>query len=77
MRDIAAVGDTVNTTARLACAATAGEILVSETAYTAAGLDLNDPPQRLLDLKGKREPFAVRVLSSSVASSAGSQPAPN
>jgi len=40
VRDIAAVGDTVNTTARLASAAAAGEILVSEIAYSAAGLDL-------------------------------------
>jgi adenylate cyclase len=76
VRDIAAVGDTVNTTARLASAAAAGEILVSEIAYSATGLDLGDPPQRLLELKGKREPFAVRVLSP-IASSADRPPAPN
>jgi adenylate cyclase len=63
VRDIAAVGDTVNTAARLASAGAAGEILISEAAYHAAGLDLNDPPRRTLDLKGKRDPFAVRVLS--------------
>jgi adenylate cyclase len=63
VRDIAAVGDTANTTSRLASTAAAGEILVSEVTYSAAGLDPNGAPQRLLQLKGKRESFPVRVLS--------------
>jgi adenylate cyclase len=63
VRDIAAVGDTVNTAARLASAAGAAEVLISEAAYVASGLDLNDPPRRVLELKGKRDPFPVRVLS--------------
>lgn len=51
--DLTAVGDTVNTTARLASVAREGEVLVSAAAAAAAGLD----PQlkrRRLELKGKQ-----------------------
>jgi adenylate cyclase len=71
LRDIAAVGDTVNTTSRLASAAAAGEVLVSEAAYQASGLNLNDPPRRMLELKGKREQFAARVLSAAALRAPG------
>jgi len=50
--DVTAVGDTVNTTARLASAARAGEILVTIEAAQAAGLDPT-LERRALDLKGK------------------------
>jgi len=49
---ITVVGDTVNTAARLAAAAGAGEIVVSADAAAAAGLDPN-LPHRSLALKGK------------------------
>ena len=52
------LGDPVNVTARLASAATAGEVLVSTDAAMAAGLDPS-LPHRSLDLKGKEEPFEV------------------
>jgi adenylate cyclase len=38
--DLAALGDNVNTTARIASEAAPGEALISDAAYTAAGLDL-------------------------------------
>ena len=60
--EITTVGDVVNTTARLASQAGAGEILVSVPAGTAAGLD----PQlerRSLSLKGKGEPVEVVSLA--------------
>lgn len=60
--DITALGDNVNVTARLASQAGAGEALVSDAAYAAAGLDLSDAEQRQLELKGKSEPVSVRVL---------------
>ena len=50
--ELTAVGDPVNTTARLASQATAGEILVTTDAATAAGLDPS-LPRRRLELKGK------------------------
>jgi adenylate cyclase len=60
--DVAAMGDNVNTTARIASKAGPGEALISDTAYSAAGLDLGDLEQRKLELKGKSEPISVRVL---------------
>ena len=50
--DVTAVGDTVNTTARLAAAALAGEVLITVEAAAAAGLD-PALERRSLDLKGK------------------------
>jgi len=60
--DVAALGDNVNTTARIASRAGPGEALISDTAYSATGLDLGDLEQRQLELKGKSEPISVRVL---------------
>ncbi len=62
-RDIAAVGDVVNTTARLASAAKAGEVLISEDAVTSSALDTTGLEVRELNLKGKSEPMTVHVLS--------------
>jgi adenylate cyclase len=59
--ELTALGDTVNTTARLASVAKAGEILVSMTAAYAAGLD-PALEHRSLDLKGKELPTEVLVL---------------
>ena len=60
--DLAALGDNVNTTARIASKAGPGEVLISDVAYAAASLDLGDLDQRQLELKGKSEPTSVRVL---------------
>jgi adenylate cyclase len=60
--DISALGDNVNTTARITSWAGPGEALISDVAYTTSGLDLGDLEQRQLDLKGKSEPISVRVL---------------
>ncbi len=61
-RDIAAVGDPVNTTARLASAAKAGEVLISEDAIRSSGFDPGGLEIRHLDLKGKSKLFTVHVL---------------
>lgn len=59
--DITALGDNVNTAARLASKAGPGEVLVSEAAYAAAKLDLANVTQRQLELKGKSEPVGRRA----------------
>jgi adenylate cyclase len=61
-RDIAAVGDAVNTTARLASAAGAGEVLISEDAVRSSGFDARGLEVRGLQLKGKAHPMLVHVL---------------
>jgi adenylate cyclase len=58
--ELTAVGDSMNTTARLASIAEAGEILVTSAAAEAAVLDTH-APARAIDLKGKTE--TVEVIS--------------
>ena len=62
--EFTALGDAVNTTARLASAAGPGEVLVSTAAAKAAGLDTTSLERRELDLKGKSESVSVVVLTS-------------
>ena len=59
--ELTALGDTVNTTARLASVARAGEILVSVTTAETAGLD-GGRERRVLELKGKEHGTEVVVL---------------
>jgi adenylate cyclase len=60
--NISAIGEEVNTAARLASKAAAGEIILSETALTRAGFDGAGLESRQLDLKGISEPVSVRVM---------------
>src|SRR5919199_2180281 len=60
--DITALGDAVNSAARLASAAAAGEVLVSESSAEAARLTGDGLERRDLALKGRTEPLGVRVL---------------
>ena len=59
--EITIVGDAINTTARLAAAAGAGEILVSAVAAEVIGLEPT-LERRSLDLKGKELPTDVVVV---------------
>lgn len=61
--NITALGDAVNVAARLSTQAGPGEILISEDTYKAARLQANGLEQRQLELKGRSQPVAVRVLS--------------
>lgn len=61
--DITALGDPMNATARLASAAAAGEVLVSQEALAAAEIDVSEMERRELHLRGRREPLTVRVLT--------------
>jgi adenylate cyclase len=62
LTDITALGDEVNTAARVASQAAAGEILATESALKSAGVDFSRMERRTLELKGIREPLAVRVV---------------
>ena len=65
--DFTALGDNVNITARLASHAGAGEILISDAAYAAAGHDLGNLARRQLQIKGKDEPMGVWVWRTEAA----------
>jgi len=60
--NISAIGDEVNTAARLASKAAAGEIIVSEQALAKAGVAGDGLETRRLELKGISEPVTVRVM---------------
>jgi adenylate cyclase len=61
--DISAIGEEVNTAARIASKAAAGEILISEAALVHAHMhDSARLASRQLVLKGISEPVAVRVM---------------
>lgn len=62
LTDITALGDEVNTAARIASKAGAGELLVSEQALMRAEIDAGAYEPRLLELKGISRPVAVRVI---------------
>jgi adenylate cyclase len=59
--ELTSLGDVVNTTARLAGVAGAGEILVTTEAASSIGLDGN-LERRSLELKGKEQPIDVVVV---------------
>jgi adenylate cyclase len=67
---ITAFGDAVNTTARLASAAGAGEILLTTMAAQAAELE-DDLERRALELKGKQEVVDVVTVTVSPTVTAG------
>lgn len=60
--DITVLGDTPNTAARLSSSAREGEILISDAALTAAGIDGAGLEARTVELKGKSDPVDVRVM---------------
>ncbi len=60
--DFTALGDVVNTTARLASSAAAGEVLVSLDAMTAAERSLVGLERRTLDVRGREATIDVVVV---------------
>ncbi len=60
--DFTALGDAVNTTARLASAAAAGEVLVSLAAAEAAGRPTVGAEHRTLEIRGREATLDVIVL---------------
>lgn len=73
--ELTALGDAVNTTARLASAAAAGEILVTAEAAAATGLDSN-LERRSLELRGKQQITEVVALTVSPTPATGDYEAP-
>jgi len=69
--ELTAMGDAVNTTARLASEAAAGEILVTVSAAAAAHLAAGGLEHRSLQLKGKTDATDVVVLDSTRQATAG------
>jgi adenylate cyclase len=68
--DFTALGDAVNTTARLASLAGAGELLVSVAAAEHAGLDTIGLERRTVDVRGREaglDVYAVRGISVATA----------
>jgi adenylate cyclase len=61
--DFTALGDAVNTTARVAAAAVTGELLVTTDAAAAAELDRSNLAERRLSLRGRTDPIAVVSLN--------------
>ncbi len=59
--DFTAVGDTVNTAARLTSAAGPGEILISDAAAAAANLDVAGLEHRELELRGRQKRIGAWV----------------
>jgi adenylate cyclase len=64
--EMTALGDVVNTAARLASAAGTGELLLTAVAASAAGFDTVGHERRLLALKGKRDATEVVVATAGV-----------
>jgi len=62
-RDFTALGDTVNTAARLTGLAGAGEILVSAESASAGGLETNGLERRTLELRGKDKTVDAWVVN--------------
>ncbi|HUE95835.1 MAG TPA: adenylate/guanylate cyclase domain-containing protein [Longimicrobiaceae bacterium] len=67
VNDIVALGNTVNTAARLASMAAAGEVIVSRDTMEASKLHAQPAEQRSLQLKGLREAVDVFVLRSNAS----------
>ena len=61
--DFTALGDPVNTTARLTALATAGELLVSRTSAESAAIDTVGLEHRTLEIRGRTESVDVFVLT--------------
>lgn len=61
--DFTAIGDVVNTAARLQATAGSGQVVVPECVLEGAVTSLGEGRNVRLTLKGKREPIDVRVLS--------------
>jgi len=63
VNDFTALGDTVNTAARLQAHAKAGQVVVSESVYSHLTEVYPGVPAEKLELRGKEETFGVHVIT--------------
>ena len=63
VHDFTALGDTINTGARLQAEASSGEVVLSEEAYQEAPDLFPGAEQRSVNLRGKAEPITIRVFN--------------
>jgi adenylate cyclase len=63
VNDFTALGDTVNTAARLQSHAKAGEIVVSESVYSRIESEYPGIVVETIDVRGKEDDFGVHVIS--------------
>jgi adenylate cyclase len=59
--DFTVLGDVPNTVARLGSSVAGGELAMSDEIVKASGVNVEGHERRLLDLKGKAEPFPVWI----------------
>ena len=59
---VTALGDTVNTAARLQSEAAAGEIVLGENLYASVATLYPGAEERTLNVRGKEHPLTVRAL---------------
>ncbi len=62
VKDFTAIGDVVNTAARLQSQATAGQIVMSDRVFEAVADRYPDAKRAELDLKGKSEPVVAHIV---------------
>ena len=62
INDFTALGDTVNTAARLQGEAAAGQIVVSESVYSEIRGQYPDTPVKKIDVRGREDQIGVHVL---------------
>jgi adenylate cyclase len=62
VNDFTAVGDTVNTTARLQGQAKVGEIVMSEAVYGSVSESYPEMESSTIEVKGRKQPVEIRVL---------------
>ena len=67
LKDFTAVGDVVNTTARLQGTAKAGQIVASDEVYARAASSCANAAPVSLSLKGKAEPVRAHVIETKPA----------
>ena len=66
VNDFTALGDTVNTAARMQSLAKAGQVAVSENVYSHLTESYPGVPAEQLDLRGREEAFGVHVITPSL-----------
>jgi adenylate cyclase len=65
--DFTALGDTVNTAARLQSVALAGQLLLSDAVYPEVADNYPNAKARIVSLRGKEESIGIKVISVSTS----------